>query len=183
MKRVRSLVDKLGRLAELPRGVNFFSEVGRSVASWSAGVRGSLVRGSWSQVEWFVPKCWQPPPMTEIADAQPTRSPLRHAITPLPLQPQIPLPSCHAVLLDGKPPRLTPAARRHFTERTHHFQPGSTFKPYRSLLDAWTRAFICVRKHSGGLRRGTTHSHLRKGPTSHLTSQEFICCSTSLRLT
>lgn len=61
----------------------------------------------------------QSPPLTKLADAQPTRSPPGHPLPPLPFQPQIPLPSCHALLLDGKPPRLTPTARRHFTVRSH----------------------------------------------------------------
>ena len=37
----------------------YLSDAGRSVASWSAGVRGSRVRVCWRQVQGFVSNCWQ----------------------------------------------------------------------------------------------------------------------------
>ena len=58
---VREFVSVRRRTGGAPRGIawsGYLSEVGRSVASWSAGVRGSLVRICWSQVQGFTPNCW-----------------------------------------------------------------------------------------------------------------------------
>jgi hypothetical protein len=92
---------------------------------------------------------------TKPADAQSARLPLCHAFPPLPFERRISLPSRHAALLNGNPPRLPTNARRHFTERTLHEHVRA------NLLPPQTKTPPKLSERCGALRTATLHSICR----------------------